>query len=677
MRREWLLLIIVFVFVNLISISKAQEWVLQHNLTFDTVNESQFTTSGGTWSLPSVTGGGRKGNSLYRSDSNSNHYAYINNATFYLNDYDNKLKIQFWFRNHYTGDWTYGGTGLINGSNRYQVAGNVHTSGNQHRIIYRADNGDEINPYINYAGSNDFNWQVMFVENGTITLWSYEDSSNSSMIQQRVLNTSARVNFGNLMFGSFRSAMWDDVEIWKWEESGGSPPASNPSMTINENLVNGTQNNNDDSIFITYNATFSDETRQDANCSLFVNGLLNMTDSNVNLSMLQDFNYSYPDTADAWYDFQINCSNFEANDSTDVYTYHVDLVLPSISTDYINNTVYNDTDTFTVNNTFFDNNLYAYNISFINQSGHVLENIFVDNLTGGTYSNRTSRNLNASWIGNTTMRLEAWDSHTKFKIPDFEIEFINGGIIYENSILIFGNTSKLVSFGTKKKKDRYYWEVEFNNKNTWNYLVLQSNSKLYFKEYFGYANFIDLQNCKWVDFVSQDITNWYIEKIDDKTYKIWFYNTEKKLYFDSIGDLNNNKVEYFVQVTETPESPSNLEVLLDNIDEDIASIASDMSDVSEGINMLWVIILYIGFMTLGYHMIQTSNILGGISLFLMSVILDFLISAKLEDIFRPDIPSSGKGTYIAIFIVLTLIWIFVKGLVILSLRKENKYYRKV
>ncbi len=95
-----------------------------------------------------------------------------------------------------------------------------------------------------------------------------------------------------------------------------------PTLDVTTDMIN-----NSESILsnltINYSGTKTN-TNDIFNCSLYVNGELNLTDSNINITNSQEFVYEYPDVDSVVnYSFYVYCENGDINDTTETSNYQV------------------------------------------------------------------------------------------------------------------------------------------------------------------------------------------------------------------------------------------------------------------------------------------------------------------------------------------------------------------
>lgn len=352
--------------------------------------------------------------------------------------------------------------------------------------------------------------------------------------------------------------------------------SSQPTLELETSLINNTQNYNLPTLNFTYNGTFVGATTDLANCTFTQQSVTNQT-IEVNLSLNNQYNISLGGVEN-FYNISFVCSNFETSADSGVYYYNVDVVVPIIESDFVNNTEFNFSDSLTFYVNFTDQNLFAYNISFINLSNNlVTENIFADNLSVTFAENSSTRTLNSH--GNFSILVTAWDSHTKKEIPDYKIDRISDGIKFDNQIELYGVNVKNIQ--TRKKKDRYEFELNFHKQETWTTIFLESNSNLYYLEDSEYkGHFVDLKNKKWIDFESKQYDDIKIRKHSNRKYQIDIRAKNKKsVTFNSIGDLNEENKQWFYNVNPQVIVPTNVTAI------NLTGLENKLGDVSDSISM--------------------------------------------------------------------------------------------
>lgn len=386
-----------------------------------------------------------------------------------------------------------------------------------------------------------------------------------------------------------------------------------PTLTLNSNLTDKTKNYNEAVLNFNYNGTLSDNTVDFVNISFFLNGVHNKTLYDINITQNNVFNITFDTSYSANFTIQFNASNFEVDDTSDLYTYQVDLVQPLIQSDFVNNTQYVVDDVDTVDINFSDDNLFAFNISYKDNDGVVLTNIFEENLSVNFSSNISSVYTDVS--GNYTIDIMSWDSHTSNKVKTKKIDYITDGFVIDDDIKIYSPEIKYSWVDLSNKKDRYYFNIEFNDNEYSHVLILETTEQLKYIQSRYKGHFI-YKYKYWLDFESFNNYSIDVFKISDNKYQITVSSTEKfkEVMFNSIGDLNSNSVIYSYSVVDATTLNTQL----------LTSIDETLDNIYEVVMMLGLIIIYSVFMILSFIMIQKGQSLSGIVLWLMTLGFDFL-----------------------------------------------------
>ena len=211
----------------------ATDYYLIHNETFN--NQASLTTnSSSTWAY--INTSCKSGYCLSRTDSNAVYaYAYIANTTFnntIFNSFDTIIKG--WCKNP---EITQSGAGyvhsLVNSGNYYLHGLRADGTTNKYKIDNtQIKNGVGNSYYLNELTNtsivyNDWYWCVLDINRQTnLSSFSiYIDSSENNLISGSSITLSAdninNATAGVLGFGSYRKAMFDDVEYWAKTGSAG------------------------------------------------------------------------------------------------------------------------------------------------------------------------------------------------------------------------------------------------------------------------------------------------------------------------------------------------------------------------------------------------------------------------------------------------------------------------
>lgn len=458
---------------------------------------------------------------------------------------------------------------------------------------------------------------------------------------------------------------WTDHATFVWaiasigaEEitQGGGPPPS-PTLTINHNMVN-TTNYNDDFINITFNGTLANHNTDMFNCTVIETNT-NYSKYDVNLSNLQSFKYNLSGV-ETTLNFSIDCVNYENTDKTSVYTYKVDVVLPQITTDIVNNSNQLKDNTLTVTTTISDTNLFAYNITWFDTDDTVIENIFAENLTVTSAQNISSYVM-ATAGNNYSYRVEVWDSHTAQFIEDYKIDYLKDGIEFEDKVKIEAVTT---SFETTKHFDRYTFDMEFKETEKLNISVYLPLFKVVSNSRYT-CHLISLESMKWIDFESEDVKNCEIVKEDSNNAIVMleFNKPITKTSFNSIGDLNYASEKYFFNV----------------ISQDtlyLSQINDNVKDIEEAINMIWIVVLWLITTVGGVLLIQNSYNIAGYLTYFFSFMFDLLISA---DIVTNYVDLQSTSTYAGFMytfaVYFAVLWLFLKAVIGITINWRQKARR--
>lgn len=335
-----------------------------------------------------------------------------------------------------------------------------------------------------------------------------------------------------------------------------------PVLIINNDLVNNTDDFNDDFLPINYNLTIGTGNTLDTfNCSLIVNSIVNETQFNRTDNTSYLFNYSVP-IVETDFTFELNCSNSEITTSTGAFTYRIDRIEPNIlPIGIVNNTIFfvNINHNITANVTCEDVNLFSCNSTIfeINTSSgarsHAIINNFTLNLTGGNFT------FNFTLIVDSLNRtqyewfIESWDDHNPitgkhekakdiFKTNNyFKLGFDKGDVeVYSddtNSYEIYDEDNKYkIEYEFKKKTDN---RIYLKNSDGWTYRI-DSEHK---------AHFVSTQLGKYFDLDSPDITIKQVKEYQGD-WEITLDVDKLKVKTNSIGDLNRAQQRIFFNVSE-------------------------------------------------------------------------------------------------------------------------------
>lgn len=330
-----------------------------------------------------------------------------------------------------------------------------------------------------------------------------------------------------------------------------------PSLSINTSLVNNTINYNLPEINVSVNGTIVNNS-DIYTCNLWDDDTLLAINTSMNLSETHILNYTFGDVERDFF-FWVNCSNVNASDSTGMYTYSVDTLQPriNITTDFINNTNYSQDDDLTWNITFIDQNLLAYEIMVFDDNLNLWDNqnYTALNVSGATnITNVTTFTLTD--IGNFSINISAWDSHTNNKVKPIKWYYQTDTIIIDDEIRIIGDIKESkTEFLISPESDKYKFKITWEEDNyIHNFTLLTNHEILYLPKSSYLGHFVYFPKKRWIDLENDNIKNLVVEQ---KSYNEFFiqielYTESDEVEFESIGDLNHINQVYYYQVLPVP-----------------------------------------------------------------------------------------------------------------------------
>lgn len=235
------------------------------------------------------------------------------------------------------------------------------------------------------------------------------------------------------------------------------------------------------------------------------------------------------------------------SNGTDNVQFYLDTVIPQITTQFVNGTIFYNRNLTGFFNFSDDFSLFSYNIS--------IDDVKIDLKTGlGTtlYQLNLSYSISNLTSGTHNLGLRIADGHTALyaepanKITD---GLLNNYLRYDyGNEYIKISSGLLDTFSTKKEYDRYTFEYDPNFKlNSYDFYV-ESNDKVYIMDMLDtYLKKWIVVGNHWVDFDLGKETTIVTERINDYKVKVTVsgsLNSMDKLSFNSVGDLNIITKEY-------------------------------------------------------------------------------------------------------------------------------------
>jgi hypothetical protein len=427
-----------------------------------------------------------------------------------------------------------------------------------------------------------------------------------------------------------------------------------PTLFLQHNLITESNYNLPEKVYY-FNVSEQYSMINNVNCSMYVNNVINQTKKMLPVD-------TYP-TYDGVYNFTLPFGNIEKNYSVMLSCYdelgtgtrintskiiiNIDRINPEIYSNFVNNSVYTQLDEITYYSNYSDMNLFAYNISIHNKSNDKLYQnklYFATSLLNNFYENVTSWTLTN--IGNFSIKSTVWDSHTANEINNYKVDKTKNSLKFEDKISIYSDD--ILNTDSVKEKDRYSFNLEFDNKKDWKKVYIESTENLTYLPYSKYKlHFVDLSNSKWIDFESSGFTEFKITKVNNKKYELDLLtdNKQKVIKFNSIGDLNKNTKFYYFKVENIPTSS-----ISNTTNVNLTGIETAINNLSGGLNMIWIIILYGLILVTSFWMIKTNNNLFGQALLFSSIGFDFFFVVKLfNDYIKDNMTDDLTGWSLTIF----------------------------
>lgn len=421
------------------------------------------------------------------------------------------------------------------------------------------------------------------------------------------------------------------------------PPPPGASMTLTTNMTAGNYTYNP---YVSFSGTVVSTTDNDFNCTFYLNNtpVYSVIPSNISVSSTYQFDYCDDEVG---YNINLTCFNSNATDDAVVTDLFLDCVEPvvnlAITTTFTNNSDYYDDTTFSARFEINDSNLFAVNGTIYDTDTLAIENQkFYSNLTIESFQLNFSNSSSSLGIGNHTIEITAWDSHTAAEIPDIIQTIDEYTLLYDNILI---QSDKKIKFN--KEKDKYTFEID---KKSW-LCYITDNEWTKITDY----HYIDFSAGHWVDDLSYPF-------ILNSPHEICFYNDKDEVYkTESIGDLNTVTKLYYFTVTAAPDLNELYYPLF----------YTEMQEINDNVNliygvlkMLGFIILWLGLWIFGYHAIQTGNDLVGMTMIVLTVFIDVYFAYAMQEALMV-----GAGFISVAFGVLAA-WTF--GMLIFIRRRQYK-----
>ena len=576
---KWIIRIFIGLFVLLIGISFVSANIatdLESYYTFDADATDSFNNNDGTVTGASLGIGVI--NDAYIFDG-SGDYITMSNTNFSY-EYTDPFSISFWV--NFTGtatDRLIGKkTGAGSGWEIFTGSGYVYFNENsaghgvmQERTSSTINSLTWRHVVITTAGAGSAAGTIFYVDGSAVA--TAVDADTLKTDTGTIINTEL-VSIGRQGVTDEFTGGLDEIGIWNRvlntteiaylynSGSGARPPFFSPlvsSITFSTDLV---ADINVTDYPYTFNVSGSAlANAPDAfNCSLYLNTTLNQTLYDIPLNnTYASFNLSYG-MEQKGYDINVTCINTNLTKSIQKNNVFIDSVTPYINflSPVLNNTIfYKNFDTL-VNATILcdDPNLFSCNLtlgrlSALGVMNETLNNSFYTNINTSNQTATILRSLATMPNGEFILIGESADSHTAKEIKSYKTTKLDSklekGYLIEDKIKI---TSKdLKSMELIKEKDRYKFDMDFTQSNP--EIVVECQGDVTYLPDSAYkGHLVCFDERKWIDFEDDSQTPVLVERLSKNKVKVTPLSTDKTFKFKSIGDLNINRLEYFLNVTE-------------------------------------------------------------------------------------------------------------------------------
>lgn len=514
---------------------------------------------------------------------------FVNGLDLNYSNYTAGASTEGWLTTIDEGEWTnevtfsawlyiYGTTGSSQalvyadggGSNEYRIESN--STGTGWHFYYRTASGVDdpcganyaqipYNTWTNVVGTRKTSQTVAFYVNGKLacnatatagTTGAYPDALIGRYATSDLFRFNGKIDNFFFMNASVNTT---DVLMLNGTNGGSrvypftsaTPPAVYTSLGFPQlpHPSNNTQYNTTNITFdILLNATYANN-----NVSLWLDGsrvysVISPSGNNQNTT----FNTL---VSSGQHTFYWNATNNETSILSQTNLFYVDIVFPSISTSFVNNSVYFNRNITSSFNFTDDQTIFSYNISI---NGNTITNVFIN---GTTNNASTTLNVNPLQYGVGTSYLTArvFDGHTANELKDDYL--ISKGLLFDSlNINSKGKNIKISAkdktlsddWNTVRDKDRYRFSYDPGIEKSEKTFVLECEEELSIleNENTEYKKWAVCGN-KWIDFKvkGEDITP-IVTRINNNKVEFTLKGLKKVdlIEFESIGELNLREVTY-------------------------------------------------------------------------------------------------------------------------------------
>lgn len=432
----------------------------------------------------------------------------------------------------------------------------------------------------------------------------------------------------------------------------GGTPGVEPSLTISSDLVNSTVSNQSYWNFF-FNGT-SVNNSDIYNCDFMVNDVVNESQVSLNLSKQQNFtiNFTY---SEYWINLSINCSNENASDIDSAW-YFIDDIQPLPVISVTNNTQYYDDTNLDISVNCSDENLFAINTTIRDSTNSLEFHQLDENILTSFFQQNITNSTSTLGVDTYTLETYCWDSHTSLNLK-YKPEIDDDGIWY-NGIRFYCDNVKKYEY--KEKRDRVKFKVKFLTKERHHVCYFEGSDFQYISDSVYPNHYVSLTKKVWVDdyTATSNLINGKIQL------EYWLQDETDEIITDSIGDLNEAYETVNFAIIAAPDMD---DLYYPSFNESLASINANVEDIEEGIELIAMVVLWLGLWIFGFAAIQMFNDFVGFVMIMSTIPIDIYFWYRFQESLM-----TGTG-WIGVSMGLMIMWTLASVFFIKKKTLKKKY----
>lgn len=418
-----------------------------------------------------------------------------------------------------------------------------------------------------------------------------------------------------------------------------------PSLSLASDLVNSTVSNSSYWNFY-FNGT-SVNNSDIYNCDFKIQNTVNESQTSIDLGSQQNFtiNFTYSDT---WLNLSINCSNENASDEVSAM-YFIDDIQPIPLISVSNASSFYDNTNLDISVNCSDTNLFAINTTIRDSTNSLEYHGFNTDLTVDFFQQNITNSTSTLGADTYTLETYCWDSHTSYKLKHKPTADDNG--IYYNGLRFYCEDAKKYEY--HEKRDKVKFKVKFNNKNTTHFCYFEGSEFINIPHSQYPNHWVSLSKRVWLDDYEGIIT-----QEGDKLKVIYQKDDEfDNILTESIGDLNEAYQELTFYIIAAPTLDQEI---LESLNQNTSLILAEVEDISGDLEMLYMVILWLGLWGLGYHSYTNFNQFMGAAMIILTVPINLYFLYAFRETLRTGTGFIGIGFGIMFGLTFGIL-LFLKG----------------